>query len=107
MMLKNDCGDAGTYDHSIGTFWAFGLPQITLGNVLTAPNPPYFSAIINSLNSGSLTVGYYAPASNHPGGANFAMLDGSVRSLKNSMDNTSMWSLGSIANGEVIDASSY
>jgi prepilin-type N-terminal cleavage/methylation domain-containing protein/prepilin-type processing-associated H-X9-DG protein len=107
MMLKNDCGDTGQYDHSMGVFWSTGLPQVTLGNVLTGPNPPYFSAVINSINSAFLTVGFYAPASYHPGGANFLMMDGSVRFLKNSTNNTTMWSLGSIAQGEIIDASSY
>jgi prepilin-type processing-associated H-X9-DG protein len=43
----------------------------------------------------------------HPGGANTLMLDGSVRFLKNSTAMQVMWALGSRAQGEVIDASSY
>jgi hypothetical protein len=35
------------------------------------------------------------------------MLDGSVRFIKNSTSNNVMWALGSINQGEVIDASSY
>jgi prepilin-type N-terminal cleavage/methylation domain-containing protein/prepilin-type processing-associated H-X9-DG protein len=106
MMGTSSCS-TGSYDHSMGVFWSLGLPQLTLGNVLTPPNPQYYSAVINAINMGFLTVGYYAPSSYHPGGANFLMLDGSVRFLKNSTNINTMWSLGSIANGEVIDASSY
>jgi prepilin-type N-terminal cleavage/methylation domain-containing protein/prepilin-type processing-associated H-X9-DG protein len=107
MMISNDCVATGNYFHDEGAFWAIGLPQMTLGNVLTAPNPPYFSSVIRSINSGSLTVGYYAPASRHPGGANFLMMDGSVKFLKDSTNWTAMWALGTINGGEVLSADQY
>jgi prepilin-type processing-associated H-X9-DG protein len=49
----------------------------------------------------------YNMASYHPGGANTLMGDGSVKFFKNSLANTVLWALGSRAQGEVIDASSY
>ncbi len=35
------------------------------------------------------------------------MLDGSVRFLKDSVSNTTLWALGSIKQGEVISSDSY
>ncbi len=43
----------------------------------------------------------------HPGGANVLMCDGSVKFLKDSTNMQTLWALGTRANGEVIDASSY
>jgi prepilin-type processing-associated H-X9-DG protein len=43
----------------------------------------------------------------HSGGANTLMCDGSVKLLKDSINQTTFWALGSRANGEVIDASAY
>ena len=51
--------------------------------------------------------GVRALRSNHPGGANVCMLDGSVRFLKDSTALPVMWSIGSRAGGEVISADSY
>ena len=48
-----------------------------------------------------------ALSSYHSGGANILMGDGSVKFLKNSTANQVVWALGSINQGEVIDASSY
>jgi prepilin-type processing-associated H-X9-DG protein len=49
----------------------------------------------------------YASSSRHPGGANFLRCDGSVRFLKNSIAQPTIWSLGSRAQGEVVSADSY
>jgi prepilin-type processing-associated H-X9-DG protein len=49
----------------------------------------------------------YGLSSFHPGGANILMCDGSVKFLKDSTNMATLWSLGSRAQGEVIDASSY
>ena len=46
-------------------------------------------------------------SSYHPGGANVAMVDGSVRFLKSSTSQTVVWALGSRAQGEVISADAY
>jgi len=43
----------------------------------------------------------------HSGGANVLMLDASVKFLKDSTSNQVIWALGSMNQGEVIDASSY
>jgi prepilin-type N-terminal cleavage/methylation domain-containing protein/prepilin-type processing-associated H-X9-DG protein len=45
--------------------------------------------------------------SQHPGGANFAMADGSVRFLKDSMSMPILKALGTRAGGEVVSADSY
>jgi prepilin-type processing-associated H-X9-DG protein len=46
-------------------------------------------------------------SSNHPGGANILMADGSVRFLKNSVSQLTVWALGSRNRGEVISSDSY
>ena len=46
-------------------------------------------------------------SSYHPGGANVLMCDGSVRFLKNSTNQATIWALGSRAQGEVISSDSY
>jgi prepilin-type N-terminal cleavage/methylation domain-containing protein/prepilin-type processing-associated H-X9-DG protein len=45
--------------------------------------------------------------SNHSGGVNVCMADGSVKFIKDSINYLTWWALGSRSNGEVIDASSY
>jgi prepilin-type processing-associated H-X9-DG protein len=46
-------------------------------------------------------------ASNHPGGVNVGMGDGSVRFIKNTVNSQVWWTLGSRNLGEVISADSY
>jgi prepilin-type processing-associated H-X9-DG protein len=43
----------------------------------------------------------------HPGGVNVTMTDGSVRFIKDSINQRTWWSLGTKSNGEIVDASSY
>ena len=45
--------------------------------------------------------------SNHPGGVNTLTGDGSVKFLKDSINQMTYWALGTRARGEVIDASAY
>jgi prepilin-type N-terminal cleavage/methylation domain-containing protein/prepilin-type processing-associated H-X9-DG protein len=49
----------------------------------------------------------FGPSSNHSGGANVGMLDGSVKFIKDSVSLGTWGALGTKAGGEVIDASSY
>jgi prepilin-type processing-associated H-X9-DG protein len=52
-------------------------------------------------------VGVFGLSSFHPGGANVLLLDGSVKFLKDSVSNQTVWALGSMKQGEVISADSY
>jgi prepilin-type N-terminal cleavage/methylation domain-containing protein/prepilin-type processing-associated H-X9-DG protein len=51
--------------------------------------------------------GAISPNSNHPGGVNVCMADGSVRFIKNSVNLQTWWALGTRAGGEVISSDSY
>jgi prepilin-type N-terminal cleavage/methylation domain-containing protein/prepilin-type processing-associated H-X9-DG protein len=91
---------------TLGESWTMGMFGYTQGNVLTGPNSKYPNC--NSNASGTIeSVGVFGLSSNHPGGANALILDGSVRFLKDSISNQTIWALGSMAQGEVLDASSY
>jgi prepilin-type N-terminal cleavage/methylation domain-containing protein/prepilin-type processing-associated H-X9-DG protein len=93
-----------TWTPYLGLGWAFGVAGFTMGNTLLPPNPNYPNCV------GSTSVpnpGMYGLSSRHSGGANVLMGDGSVRFLKNSTANNVVWALGSMAQGEVIDASSF
>jgi prepilin-type N-terminal cleavage/methylation domain-containing protein/prepilin-type processing-associated H-X9-DG protein len=89
-----------------GQTWSLGFYGYTLGSVLMPPNAPYPSC--TSAPSGSiLGTGYYSMDSNHPGGANILLADGSVRFLRDSTAKQIVWALGSRDGGEVISADSY
>ena len=92
---------------SLGTNWAFGIFGYTMGTMLMAPNPKYPNCTGYATTATLENPGMMNMASFHPGGANVLMCDGSVRFLKDSISQTTIWALGSIAQGEVIDANSY
>jgi prepilin-type processing-associated H-X9-DG protein len=50
---------------------------------------------------------YSVAESNHPGGVNCTLADGSVRFIKDSISEPVWWALGTRAGGEVISADSY
>jgi prepilin-type N-terminal cleavage/methylation domain-containing protein/prepilin-type processing-associated H-X9-DG protein len=90
---------------TLGEAWAISICGYSMGNVLQAPNPKYPNCLCTA--SGFENPGMFGLSSFHPGGANILMLDGSVKFLKDSTNTATVWSLGSRAQGEVIDASSY
>ena len=47
------------------------------------------------------------PSSNHPGGVNMAIADGSVRFIKDTISPLTWWALGSRNGGEIISSDSY
>ena len=98
----------GTQRSWIGQFWCEGLLARTLGNTLVAPNPN-FPNCVNVVFGGDTdgTLGNLGMSSYHSGGANALMADGSVRFLKSSTNQVTMWSLGSRSQGEVISQDSY
>jgi prepilin-type N-terminal cleavage/methylation domain-containing protein/prepilin-type processing-associated H-X9-DG protein len=56
---------------------------------------------------GALHSGYFNATSNHPGGVNVAMADGSVKFIKNTVAMPTWWALGTKAGGEVLSSDSY
>jgi prepilin-type N-terminal cleavage/methylation domain-containing protein/prepilin-type processing-associated H-X9-DG protein len=91
---------------SLGEAWAFSLPAFTLGDLNIAPNPKY-PACMTAKPGTQDSGGVYGLASHHPGGANALLCDGSVKFLKDSTNNTVIWSLGSRSQGEIITGDSY
>jgi prepilin-type N-terminal cleavage/methylation domain-containing protein/prepilin-type processing-associated H-X9-DG protein len=83
------------------------VPQIPVGNqVNTAPSAPWgpLNWMFNPIN---FDRGQHGFRSLHPGGANFAFGDGSVRFLKSSIDVRIYQGLSTRSKGEVISADSY
>jgi prepilin-type N-terminal cleavage/methylation domain-containing protein/prepilin-type processing-associated H-X9-DG protein len=66
--------------------------------------PNRSSCVYDDFHSDS---GVITASSNHPGGVNVGLLDGSVRFAKDSISQQTWWALATYSGGEVIDASSY
>jgi prepilin-type N-terminal cleavage/methylation domain-containing protein/prepilin-type processing-associated H-X9-DG protein len=97
-----------THTPLLGAWWAMGEPTYALGNVLLPPNPKYPYCDSSTLSNDSIdTAGMFGMTSYHPGGANVLMCDGSVRFLEDGTNQSTVWALGSRAQGEVSDANSY
>jgi prepilin-type N-terminal cleavage/methylation domain-containing protein/prepilin-type processing-associated H-X9-DG protein len=90
----------------LGQSWSNALPANSLGNVLVSPNPPTGFCTTNGASSTD-APGNYGLSSRHPGGASILMADGSVRFLKDSVNQPVVWSLGSRAQGEIISSDAY
>jgi len=102
-------GSVGTNNNksTVGRCWTMGMLGQTLGTTLLAPNPQYPNCNMESWGGDMDAPGMYNLSSYHPGGANVAMCDGSVRFLKSTTNLVTVWSLGSRNGGEVISADSY
>jgi prepilin-type N-terminal cleavage/methylation domain-containing protein/prepilin-type processing-associated H-X9-DG protein len=91
---------------TLGQSWAIGVFGFSMGTMLLPPN----SRISNCGTSPIGAIdgsGMMNMASNHPGGANVLMCDGSVRFLKDSIAMQTLWALGSRDQGEVVSADSF
>jgi prepilin-type processing-associated H-X9-DG protein len=90
-----------------GDSWVHGSMAMTLFNTVVPPNGENDSWTYCA-NTGSGSASQFSNSdSYHPGGVNVLMADGHVQFIKNSINLTTWWNLGTIAGGEVIDASSY
>ena len=101
-------------------WWASSSGGYALSDVAMSTYAPinykipwsYANAPSGATNQTAFTTSYEYPRINsfgslHPGGANFAMVDGSVRFLKDSISMTVFHALGTRAGGEVTSADSY
>jgi prepilin-type N-terminal cleavage/methylation domain-containing protein/prepilin-type processing-associated H-X9-DG protein len=112
---------AGAYPGSInhgGTNWEYNKSTLgrewctaqfahTLGNTLLAPNPPYPNCNMEPWGGDFDAPGVYSMSSYHPGGANAAFADGSVRFLKSSTGLPVIWALGTRAMNDVVSSDQY
>ena len=79
----------------------------TLGTTLLGPNPSYYNCNMESWGGDFDASCMINMSSYHPGGANAAFADGSVRFIKSSVAMNIMWSLGSKAGGEIVSSDQY
>ena len=75
--------------------WIISKPHMCTFSTYSAPNPPYADWVARG-------NGFFAARSQHPGGVNAAMTDGSVRFVSETIE-LDMWhALGTVAGREVI-----
>jgi prepilin-type processing-associated H-X9-DG protein len=96
-----------------GGYWVAAYPWHTVVNEYQHNGPPnsvecqnptdYFGTWLTYVGP----TGSAAPNSNHPGGVNLCLADGSVRFVKDTVTLQTWWALGTRAGGEVITADSY
>jgi prepilin-type processing-associated H-X9-DG protein len=91
----------------LGRDWNQGMFGHTLGTTLLPPNSQYPNCNLEPWGGDFDAPGMYNLSSYHPGGANVALADGSVRFIKSSAGMQIIWSLGSKAGGEVISGDQY
>ncbi len=105
----------GTSNHSgmkefHGQVWGLGERDYTLFNTVIPPNSkqyPWSSCKLGSKGSAPNETQFVNASSFHPGGSNFTFADGSVRFLKDSINQQTYWALGTRNYGEVISSDSY
>jgi prepilin-type processing-associated H-X9-DG protein len=101
--------NSSLWDADLGASWFSGLAGNTLFNTIAPPNNPAYAWASCEFTTGIqfAHTGFINATSNHPGGANYAFVDGSVHFLKSSISLRTYWSLGTRADGEVISSDSY
>jgi prepilin-type N-terminal cleavage/methylation domain-containing protein/prepilin-type processing-associated H-X9-DG protein len=102
----------GVYSSMRGFCWADANGGWTYVNIIQTPNrdtifPGGGCRFGSSTPSGIDSSFSYAVSSNHPGGANILMTDGSVRFIKDSVSRLTWWALGTRNGGEVISSDQY
>jgi prepilin-type N-terminal cleavage/methylation domain-containing protein/prepilin-type processing-associated H-X9-DG protein len=104
---KNLSGGA-TISNQNGNRWAWGDTAQTLFNTVLPPNyAPWNSCADGCPNCGAADTVFSNAQSNHPGGVNVLMGDGSSRFIKSSISPLTWMQLGTRANGETISSDSY
>ena len=88
-----------------GFMWASGEMRCGSYNHFLLPNSPTCDCITNDTNPGPgiyTSVGFRAARSNHTGGVNVLLGDGSVRFIVNGIQQTSWWALATRNRGDII-----
>ena len=93
-----------------GNRWGWGSVGISLFNTVVTPNSkqaPWNTCKSTCNNCGGDDANFANSQSNHPGGVNVLMADGSARFIKDSISPQTWMALGTKAGGEVITSDSY
>jgi prepilin-type processing-associated H-X9-DG protein len=106
MLRSGNPSDRYVLSVYVGQTYALAWHGYSMGSILQPPNSKYPHC--TSAPSGAITSpAMYSMFSNHPGGANILLCDGSVRFLKASTSNQVVWALGSRGGGEILSADSF
>ncbi len=96
----------GTLNTGRGNFWFHGTQAQTMFNTVVTPNSKSYSFAYCS-DSAIGDSAFCSANSNHPGGVNVLMGDGSVKFIKDSINQQTWLALGTRAGGEAISSESY
>ena len=90
-----------------GNHWGCGAMGYTLFNTVYPPNYTKWSACRMDCCAQAEHAHYQSANSNHAGGVNVLLGDGSVRFIKGSIAWPTWWALGTAFLGEVVSSSAY
>jgi len=97
-------------DQDKGFSWTQGGPGIGLLNTIVPPNSDkwkWSACRFGCVGCGADYGQYTNASSNHPGGVNVAMADGSAKFFKSTINMYTWWALGTKGNGEIISSDCY
>ena len=101
---------AGQITNNRGGHWATGITGCTMLNTVIPPNGGgqiQWGACRMDCCVNAQHAHYVVSTSNHSGGVNVALADGSVRFIKESIAYPTWWALGTRSNGEVLSGDNY
>jgi prepilin-type N-terminal cleavage/methylation domain-containing protein/prepilin-type processing-associated H-X9-DG protein len=108
---------SGTLGCNRGNYWGWGAEAMTLFNTIVPPNSTQYgwgycrSGCNGCCGGNPCYLADHSEIANansqHPGGANVLLGDGSVRFVKSSISIQTWWALGTRIGGEVVSADSY
>ncbi len=95
---------------NVGQYWGWGDVGYTMFNTIVTPNSTQYQWHACRDGCGGCSpdsASYTNATSNHSGGVNAAMADGSVRFIKNSIQMRTWMVIGTRNGGEVVSADQY
>lgn len=90
-----------------GLSWTKAYPPYSVINAYTHFGGPNSVACSNDNSYWGGPSASVPPNSNHPGGVNLGMADGSVRFVKDSVNLQAWWAIGTRAGGEVVSSDAF